>query len=638
MSLIVGEHVGQQFGEHRVFAEASFRLSEADRVGLVGPNGEGKTTLLRIMAGLLEPSTGRCHRSRGLRIGYLPQAPPELEGDTIYDAMLEVFADVRSLEQELHELASAMAGGETSILKRYGELQGRFEALGGHGYTTRIEQVLTGLGFERATWDRPLAKLSGGQRTRAHLATLLLREPQVLMLDEPTNHLDLDSVEWLEGWLRSFRGALVVVSHDRYFLDRVTESTWEVAFARVEIFHGAYSHYLTQREERHKERSRRWEAQQEYVAKTEEFIARHLAGQRSKEAQGRRTRLARFLRDEGVERPEDQQTINVALPEAARTGDLVLRVEDLAAGYQADRPLVRIERLEIERGWRVAIVGANGAGKTTLLRTLLGELPPLAGQIRWGSNVSLGYLSQTHCELDPSNTALEAVMAVDHRCPEERARSLLGRLLLGGDEALKRVDQLSGGQRTRVVLARLVLARANVLLLDEPTNHLDIASRDVIQEVLQQFGGTVFLVSHDRYLIQAAATHIWAIDGQGLHVIRGGWEEYLQWRGRGGAAAGDGTSDEAAAPAESKEDRRADYRESRRQANAQQRLKAQHEAIEAEVEAVEQTLAKLTEEISAAGQAADVERVERLGRDYERQDARLKELWAEWERIGEQLG
>ena len=638
--MIIADNIWQSFGAQEVLRNISFRLSPADRIGVVGPNGEGKTTLLRLMAGLVEPTGGTVHRRRGLRIGYLPQAPPALEGSTVYEAMLRVFDDLRRMEQDLARLASRLAAagpGHEDVLRQYGVLQSRLEVLGGHSYTTRIEQVLTGLAFDRPMWDRPLTQLSGGECTRAALATLLLRDPQLLMLDEPTNHLDLDSVEWLEHWLKSFRGALVVVSHDRYFLDHVTADTWEVSFGGLETYRGAYRAYLTQRAERHKERRRVWEAQQEYVAKTKEFIARHLSGQRTKEAQGRRTRLERFLRDEAIVKPPEHREITLRLSAEQRTGNLVLRTGPLEVGYEPGRPLVTVdEGLEVTRGQRVALVGPNGAGKTTLLRTLLNELVPLAGEVRHGARVDIGYLSQAQRELDPSSTVLQAVMA-DAQCTELEARSLLGSLLLSGDDAFKRVADLSGGERSRVVLARLVLRKANVLMLDEPTNHLDIPSREIIQSVLQGFDGTALFVSHDRYLIEAVATDVWAVADGRVWLIPGGWGEFLRWRSarRGESAK---VKRQATERPGGRQERSAEEGRTRKPSNRERQLMRRQEKTEAEIEALEGELAALMEQVSAAGEAADLPRVEELSRTYQQRDGHLKEMWAEWERLGEQLG
>ncbi len=629
MSFVIAENVGLAFGAEEVLRAVNFRIGESDRVGLVGPNGEGKTTLLRMIAGTLEPTAGDIHRRHGIRIGHLPQDPPALDGTTIHAAMQEVFADLRQMEQELHDLAERM-GDDPDHVTRYGALQHRFEVLGGYDCATRIEQVLTGLGFPREMWDRPLSQLSGGQRTRAYLGKLLLRPPDLLLLDEPTNHLDIESCEWLERWLGSFRGALVVVSHDRYLLDHVTTSTWDIAFRRLETYPGPYSKYLTLRAARHSERMQEWEAQQEYIAKTEEFIRIHMGSQRTNEAKGRRTRLERFKRDEAVARPQEHRTISLKLSAAKRTGDMVLRAEGLTVGYKPAEPLLEAKGLELVRGGRVAVVGANGTGKTTLVRTLMGELPPLAGTVRLGANVHVGYLSQTHAELDPDITALEAVRDAGKGVTEERARTLLGSLLLTGDNALKQVGQLSGGQRSRVLLARLMIRNANLLMLDEPTNHLDIASMEIIQAALQDFDGTAVFVSHDRYLVQALATQIWAIDGGEVRTILGGWEEYVAWRAehRAGAKAANGAGGT---------DKRQSWAEREAARKEDNKLRRRLNQLEKEIERAERELAHLNEGMAAAAQSGALDSLRELSREHQRQSEKLKALWEEWEQVGERI-
>lgn len=646
MSLIIGERINHAFGDRKIIEEASFRIADADRIGLVGPNGEGKTTLLRIIAAELEATTGQVHRRRDLSVGYLSQTPPDLGDATIQQAMLDVFGDLRRREEELHDLAVRMeeAGDTDQLAQRYGALQTEFEMLGGYDYHMRIEQVLTGLGFDRAMWERPLASLSGGQRTRVYLGTLLLSDPDVLLLDEPTNHLDVDSVEWLEQWLRSFAGALVLVSHDRYLLDNVTTRTWEIAARVLAAYRGNYSKYRKLRDERLAELAKRYEAQQEYIAKTRDFVARHMAGQRSKEAQGRQKRLERFMRDEAIAQPVQSKTMHLRLSAQARAGDMVLRASDLSAGYDATAPLLKDLDLEIGRGDRVALVGANGTGKTTLLRTLMGELAALSGSVRLGANVKVGYLSQDHSELDPARSALDAVMEAGRGLKLEEARTLLGGLLLSGDEVFKPTGELSGGQRMRVALARLVVRDANVLMLDEPTNHLDIPSTEVVQEVLQRFGGTAVMVSHDRYLVQAAATHIWAIDGSSIRVILGGWEDYLAWRK--GSAEGDVSPADSVRSADNAgEDRPGDTdiprrdarRQARRRSNEMQTLRRRHGDIEEQIDALEKELADLNEAIGVAGRAGDTARVAQLGERYQSRDTQLAQLWRQWEEVGEQI-
>ena len=630
MSLIIAENIGQHFGAQEVLKDLSFRVAEGDRIGLIGPNGEGKTTLLRIIGGMLDPTLGAVHRRRGLRVGCLPQDPPGIEGTTVLAAMLDVFAGLRRMEEELHELSARLGTtADPRLLERYGELQAKFESEGGYDYPQRIDRVLTGLGFARDMWDRPLNELSGGQRTRVYLAKLLLAECELLLLDEPTNHLDLESVEWLEGWLDSFQGAMIVVSHDRYFLDHVTESTWEVAFAGLECYPGSYAKYLGIKAQRHLELSRRWEAQQQHITKTQEFIRIHIAGQRTKEARGRRKRLERFLEEEAIDAPREHKSIHLSLSSSARSGNVVLKARDLAVGYDPATPLLSVEELLVERGQRIAVLGANGIGKTTLLRTFLGELEPLRGTVTVGASVDIGYLSQTHAELDPDATALDAVRSSRKGLTEAVVRSLLGSLLLSGDDAYKKIGQLSGGQRSRVILAQLVVQSANVLMLDEPTNHLDMPSTEIMQDVLRHFDGTVLFITHDRRLIESVATDVWSVEGGAVHRIAGGWESYVKWR--------DKRRSEASPARQGKGISRSEHEEQRRRANLIQNLRRRHGRIETEIAETEQRLAAINEELSTASAAGDIPLIERLGREYEEKQARLKALWAEWEKVGEQL-
>jgi ATP-binding cassette subfamily F protein 3 len=639
MSLIVAENLSKSFSEVDVLKNVRLTLGPLQRVGLVGPNGQGKTTLLRICAGLEAPTDGHLQRKGNLRIGYLPQDPPALQGESLKEALLSVFDDLRRLEREMHGLAGELeTDHDERKLARYGDLSHEFETRGGYSYTQRIEQVLEGLRFDPELWDRPLSKLSGGQRTRAYLAKLLLQDPEVLLLDEPTNHLDYEAVEWLEEWLRAFHGSLVVVSHDRYFLDRVTTATWEISDATLECYKGAYTEYLAQREDRFKERMRRWEAQQQYIRETEDFIRRFMAGQRTKEAQGRQTRLERFLRTEAIPQPREHPRINVRFRAGDRTGDLVLRLTDVQAGYSPDKPLVRIEELEITRSRRIAIVGPNGCGKTTLVRTILGELPALSGDVRLGANVQPGYLSQTHAELDPDEQAFGAVLRIDPSMGEQRARNMLGGLLISGDDALKKIRELSGGQRSRVALARLILQRPNLLVMDEPTNHLDILSQEVLQDVLSDFGGTILFVSHDRYLIHALATDIWAIHDETITPLVGDWDRYLEWRDKQLVA------DPAVQPRPDKQQRREAHlqrreqqKQRRKQANELRKTQRRFEDVEKRIHKLEEKLEELNEQISLASAEGDMQRIEELGLVYKEEKTQLQILYTEWEQLGADL-
>jgi ATP-binding cassette subfamily F protein 3 len=634
MSLLVGTNLGKAFGALDVFGGVDLRIEAGDRIGFVGPNGAGKTTLLRILANVEPPTAGEIARKRGLTSGYLPQDPPPAGAATLREAMLEVFADLRSQAAELAELERqlAHAAGQQddhyeTLLATYGQAQTAFEVAGGYTYETRIRQVLGGLGFDEDAHGVPLAHLSGGERTRALLARLLLQEPDLLLLDEPTNHLDLEAVEWLEETLVRWKGALVIVAHDRYFLDKVATRIWELNFGRLETYRGNYSAYHLQREMQRERQRREWEAQQEQIADTEEFIHRNLAGQRTREAQGRRTRLQRFLEEEAIERPQEDKHIRLGLTTHIRSGDLVLATKDLVVGY--DEPLFACPDIEIRRGERVALIGPNGAGKTTLLKGILGQTPPLAGKIRIGASVHIGYLAQTQAGLRPDQTVLDTILDLKN-LPIGQARNFLGQFLFSGDDVFRTIGTLSGGQRSRVALARLTLQGANFLLLDEPTNHLDLASQEILEDVLKRFPGTVLLVSHDRYLVQALATHIWRVDGRELRVYEGNYDEYLRQRAAESAPGDDTAATEAGERSAAIERDRERMREERRQRKVAEKLAEQTSALEAQIHALETRLSALSAQLEAASVSGDVARVEKLGVAYQTTESELHQLMAQW--------
>lgn len=628
MSNIIAENIIHAYGLNEILTNVSFRIGESEHIGLVGPNGEGKTTLLRIIAGDLEQTAGKIHRAKGVKLGYLPQDPPALSGTTIMDVMLDLFADLRKTQERLDKMSANLENATAEELEEFGLLQTQFEDQGGYSYHNKIEQVLTGLGFERELWDRDLDKLSGGQRTRGYLAKLLLAEPDVLLMDEPTNHLDIAAVEWLEGYLKNFKKAFIIVSHDRYFLDKVTDRTWEVAASSLETYTASYSGFVTQRAGRLLERTRLWESQQEYIRKTQEFINQHIAGQRTKEAQGRRSRLERFIRDEAIPKPPCPDEIHLTLPAKKRSGEQVVQATDLEVGY--DHTLVKADSLNVQRSWKIAIIGPNGIGKTTLLRTLMDQLPAIAGEYRLGANVETGYLSQTHSELQNADSVLDAVLSTG--CSLQQARDALGALLITGDDQLKQISELSGGQRSRVVLARLIVQQANLLFLDEPTNHLDIASTEILQEALNDFEGSALFVSHDRYLIQSVATHIWIVENGTVTVLEGSWENYIAWRDRQKQK-----QKQQAKPDEGKTNRKDQFKQDRKRANRLKQLQREHEKLEEIIDTVETQLEQINEEISLAGEAGDLDKIQSLGEKFSEKNAELAKLWEQWEEIGTEL-
>ncbi len=629
MSLLVATGLSKAFGALDVFSGVDARIEAGDRIGFVGANGAGKTTLLRILAGVEAPTAGDVARRRGLAVGYLPQDPPPAGDETLHSAMLHVFDRLRDqgaalteLEHRLAAVASRSNGDYDALLEEYGQAQTAFEVAGGYTYETRIRQVLGGLGFNEDEHGKQMAHLSGGERTRALLAQILLQEPDLLLLDEPTNHLDLEAVEWLEEKLLHWPGAIIVVAHDRYFLDKVATRVWDMNYGVVETYRGNYTAFHGQREMRRERQRREWESQQEFVAKTEDFIRRNLAGQRTKEAQGRRTRLERFLHDEAIDRPQDQKTIRLGLTTQIRSGDLVMATKDLAVGY--DRPLFYCPDVDVRRGDRVALIGPNGAGKTTLLKTILGQVKPLGGRVRFGASVEVGYLAQAQAGLDPDETVLDAILDVQN-LPISQARNFLGQFLFSGDDVFRTIGTLSGGQRSRVALARLTLHGANLLLLDEPTNHLDLDTQEILEQVLRQFPGTILLVTHDRYLVQALATHIWRVAGDELSAYKGNYEEYLRQR----AAEGE-VKAEAKGEVEAPEYDRERAREERRQRKAIERQAEQAAEMEQAIHALEAKLADLSVQLEAASLAGDVGKIHNLGLTYEATEAKLHVAMHEW--------
>jgi ATP-binding cassette subfamily F protein 3 len=624
MSILTASNLAKSYGPQDVFGGISLEVPHGAKIALVGPNGSGKTTLLHLLAGLEKPTTGTIHRAKSLRISYLPQQADFSSAGTLWEAMLEVFADLKAQAAELRRLEAAMAHPATGeeALQQYGPALEAFDLAGGYTYEQRIGQVLSGLGFGKEDFHRPVAQLSGGQKTRALLAHLLLEGPDLLLLDEPTNHLDLAGIEWLESYLKTWKGAVIVVSHDRAFLDTVVEQVWEVAWGRLERYRGGYSAYVVQKADRALLQQAEYGRQQQFIARTEDFIRRNIAGQRTREAQGRRKRLERMER---IERPQEYRPLSLDLGDAARSGDLVLGLYDLAAGYDPAAPLFTAHEFELRRGRRVALLGPNGSGKTTLVRTILSEIPPLAGRVRVGASVQLGYFAQGHVDLDPEKTALETILDAAGLTTSQ-ARNLLGRYRFSGDDAFKRVGTLSGGEQARVALAVLTLQGANVLILDEPTNHLDIPSQEVLQEALAGFGGTLLIVTHDRYLIRKLATQVWAIEDGRLWEFREGYDEYRDWVQRRQEKRASRDPEGKTAYERAREAHRRVEREAARQARRQTEL-------EEAIHQLEARRAQLEAQLAVASEQQAVERVRRLGDEYASVQAELDELLVAWTEV-----
>ncbi|NMC53758.1 MAG: ABC-F family ATP-binding cassette domain-containing protein [Chloroflexi bacterium] len=634
MALLTANGLSKAYGPDDIFSDLSFSIPHRARIGMVGANGVGKTTLLRVMIGLEDPSAGSLTRSRGLKMGYLPQEARFETSHSLWQECLTIFDDLITLQTRLHELENAMSDpsqDHDALLAEYGRLQETFELRGGYTYETRIRMTLTGLGFVPGDYHRPMEQFSGGERTRALLARLLLSDPDLLLLDEPTNHLDIAAIEWLESYLRDFPGAVLIVSHDRYFLDQVVDHVWELTPA-LEVYRGNYSAYLDQREERYQRLLAEYQSQQAYIEKEEEYIRRNIAGQNTRQAQGRRKRLERLLEEAQIAPPTQARSLYLNLAAAARSGDLVLRSENLSIGYADEgRPLFQVPDLLLKRGECAAIIGPNGAGKSTFLKTLLGKLPCYAGEVLMGANLHIGYFAQAHEGLNPAHTLMEEVeRAAPHLLPAS-IRDYLAKFLFTGDDVFKVVKMLSGGERGRLALAVLALQNANLLLLDEPTNHLDLPSQEVLQKVMAEFQGTILLVSHDRYLIDKLATQVWEVDPkeETLHVFNGTYSQYRAAR----QAETEAQLPEKAAP--EKEPAAARPKSTGQRSNNRERERArQMEKLEDEIAGLENRLAEITRLFENAGLTPD--QAHQLGAEYQQVQHDMDAKLSRWSTLADE--
>jgi ATP-binding cassette, subfamily F, member 3 len=638
MSLLTAAGLSKWYGPNEIFSGLSFAIPYKARIGLVGANGVGKTTLLRILARLEEASAGEARLARGAKIGYLPQRPEIHSNRSVWEECRSAFDDLVALQQELHRLEHEMAGGVGSqeVIEAYGRLQAHFEHRGGYTYETRVRQALAGLGFAPGDYQRTLDQVSGGQRTRVFLARLLLTDPEVLLLDEPTNHLDIQAVEWLESYLREWDGAVLIVSHDRYFLDQAASEIWEMT-PGLEIYRGNYSAYLAQREERYRRRLNEYEAQQALVEKESEYVRRNIAGQNSNQAKGRQKRLERLLETARVTPPIQSRALRFRLTPALRSGDLVVRAESLGVGYQDEgRVLFRVPDLILRRGECAAIIGPNGAGKTTFLKTILNQIPPLEGRVSLGAALQVGYFAQAHEGLRGERTLLAEIQNAAPQLRVSEIRDYLAKFLFTGDDVFQKIETLSGGERGRLALAVLALSSANLLLLDEPTNHLDLPSQEVLQAVLADYAGTALLVSHDRYLIDALATQIWEVRPEEgwLRIFEGSYSQYkevLQAEELARQAARE-APDTSPAKASARSEAPA-AAPPRRSNNRERERRERIAALEAEITQLEQQAERLGRALE--NPPPDAGRVQQMGREYLQVQQSLEEKMSEWAETAE---
>ncbi len=674
MAILSISNLGQSFGAFDVFKGLSGSVPNDGKVGLVGPNGIGKTSLLLVLAGLSQPSAGSLHFARGTRMGYLPQEATQAfagREHTVYDELLTVFAQLQADEARLRRMEAEMEDGRFSdtLFTEYSKLQEQFERDGGYDYDLRIKQVLTGLGFAEAQWQLPLPHLSGGQKTRILLARLLLEKPDLLILDEPTNHLDIDAVEWLEGTLKVWDGAILIVSHDRYFLDRVVNRIWEMSRTGLQSYRGNYSAYVHQREERWQKQMQTYNDFREHVAKEMDYIRRHMAGQRTQMAQGKLSRLARevaavllgglsalaTINSKGwlqltnelkitrvattvselqsqigeLHPPIRPSTLHLHLDAPQRSGELVLRTKDVEIGYPST-PLFKAEDIELRRQECAALIGPNGTGKSTFLKTVLEQIDPLDGEILLGASLSLGYFAQAHDGLNHENSVLDEILAF-RNMPISEARNHLGRFMFQQDDVYKKVSMLSGGERGRLALALLTLHKANFLLLDEPTNHLDIPSQETLQTALEQFAGTILMVSHDRYLVDRLATQIWEVRNGRLRVYHGTYQEHLAIRAQERETI---KTERSVQRKQQKEARQQNKDQGTPLSKNEQRRRAQAVSnIENEIEVTERELTQLTIALQEATTTQSFDKIQQISQAYAATEEKLSALMEEWEML-----
>lgn len=642
MQLVV-DKIAKAFGIHEIFKNVSFMIEKGEHVGLVGVNGSGKTTLLRC---LLQPDlidAGAIKFEPGTGVGYVQQGFTEIHG-TIWQFMSEACPEITALRQKLASLEQAADSldGEAleECLEEYARVTKRYEFIDGYNFENRIKRVLIGLGYTEEWWNQAAVNLSGGQKTRLMLAAALVRNPDFMILDEPTNHLDILMTQWLEKYLQEFKGGLLVVSHDRAFLDNVATRILEMEGGKLQSFKGNYSRYLEQKAIQSATLEAAYNAQQDYIARTEAYIRRFKAGIKSKMARGRQSQLDRLER---LDAPVHNEEFQLRLPPAAECAERVLIMEDLTIGY-GEKILAKSINLTLRRGDKAALLGANGTGKTTLLRTILGEIQPLKGRAKIGNRVQIGYFSQSYERLEPQQTLLENFV-IEYGFTEEHTRSMLGGMLFHGDDVFKKIGELSGGQKARLVLLKLVLDGANCLVLDEPTNHLDIMARETVEAALEAFDGTVLVVSHDRYFVNEVANRIWEIENRQVKDYKGNYDFYLEEKEKitqaQAAAKAEAEKQKAYAEEQAHKNSAAQKTAPAAKKNDKQRRYSPEEAakllpkVELSIREQEAMMGLLEKQMADPANHVDPAHSAAMAAEHEAYEAKIAELMEKWELLME---
>ena len=633
MIILQANKIERSFAGEVLFDNINLQVDERDRIALVGKNGVGKSTLLKILVGEEEPTTGEINKKKDISLSYLAQDSRFESENTIYDEMLHVFDDLRCTERQLRQLELEMGektGAELDkLMSDYDRLSENFRQAGGFTYEADIRAILNGFKFDESMWQMKIAELSGGQNTRLALAKMLLEKPNLLVLDEPTNHLDIETIAWLENYLVNYSGALIIVSHDRYFLDKVATITLDLTKHSLDRYVGNYSSFVEQKEQKLATEAKNYEKQQKEIAALEDFVNRNLVrASTTKRAQSRRKQLEKMER---LDKPEaGKKSANMTFQSEKTSGNVVLTVENAAVGYDGEI-LSEPINLDLRKMNAIAIVGPNGIGKSTFIKSIVDQIPFIKGEKRFGANVEVGYYDQTQSKLTPSNTVLDELWNDFKLTPELEIRNRLGAFLFSGDDVKKSVGMLSGGEKARLLLAKLSMENNNFLILDEPTNHLDIDSKEVLENALIDFDGTLLFVSHDRYFINRVATHVLELSEKGSTLYLGDYDYYVEKKAELVAIQ----AEEAVAVDQEKEVSPVnDYQAQKESQKEVRKLMRQIENLEAEIEELESQSQAISEQMLETN---DANKLMELQAELDKISHRQEEAMLEWEELSEQV-
>ena len=624
MILISVQELQKSFGVHEVLRSVTFSLQKGEKMGLVGVNGCGKTTLMRMIAGEMQPDGGSIHRNKDLRVGYLAQLDDIPLTDTVWGALLKVFEPIRVMERRMAEIEKLLESADPETALRlsseYQRLTESYNAQQGYAYEGEILRVLNGLGLKPEMHQRQVSTLSGGERTRLSLAKLLLQKPDIILMDEPTNHLDLEAIEWLQDYLTDYKGSLLLISHDRYFLDHVCTTMGELLGGKMIKFTGNYTEYMKKRTADFETRMKAYELQQKEIQREQAIIERYRSFNREKSIKAAESREKRLAKVERLEKPVEEQHVRFSFDARRRSGEEALEVRELSKSFEG-QPVFQNLSFKLRTGDRVALIGPNGVGKSTLFRILTHQLNPDHGSVRFGTNIDIGYYDQHQQNLNPQNTILDEVWNAFPKLEQTRIRSALGLFLFTGDEVFEKIEKLSGGERGRVALTKLMLKQDNLLLLDEPTNHLDMDSREVLEDALRDFPGTILAISHDRYFINRFAEKVMVMEKDGVTEYLGNFDDYIEKRDRPRPPISS-LEDETTRTAQTREKKKT------RQQNALLReLKAAVDKAEAAIEQNEREMARLEAELARPETYNDLEAMRRLTESYQAEQDKTESLY-----------